>query len=352
MTGILEVKKWRDFFTRGSRFFIAFGGVYRVSESLTTKIQSQLDAAIPGCPTGKAYERVGARHATSSPPAVLIAGIGRLGNSIVQVLNSLVIASHLGSKQIYFHVFEAIGNVSLTLSATVRLSPLRVARAARFRPPEVVWRTYAMTPFGVLQDPFDGVFDLAREELRRGLAVLQRPSPRSPADDVLTVYIRSGDIFAGPSEPDYGQPPWAFYEKVLQFKAWSRVELVTEDKGNPTYEPILEWCRERDTPVDVLGATLNEAVEAVMCSSHLVSARGTFVPSLLFLTDDDKEVFQFQDEKNPLMGGGNLTLWRVTDKDGIYVASVMSRNWANTEAQRALMLDYPADSLSDIVRMP
>jgi len=352
VTGILDVKKWRDFFTRGSRFFIAFGGVYRVSESLTAEIQSQLDAAIPGCPAGRAYERIGAPRATSSPPAVLIAGVGRLGNSIVQVLNSLAIARHLHSSQIYFHVFQAIGNASLSLSATIRLSPLRIARARRFRPPGVIWRTYAMTPLGVLQDPFDKGFELAREELRRGLNVLQRSLPRSPADDVLTVYLRSGDIFAGPSEPDYGQPPWAFYEKVLQFKAWSRVELVTEDKGNPTYEPILEWCRKRSTPVDVLGASLEEAVEAVLRSSHVVSARGTFVPSLLFLTDDDKEVFQFHDERNPLMGGGNVSLWRVTDNDGDYVASVMSRNWANTEAQRALMLDYPADSLSEIVRMP
>ena len=79
MTGILNAKKWRDLFTRGRRFFLAFGGVYRVSESLTAEIQSQLDAAIPGCPAGRAYERIGMRHAIS-PPAVLVAGIGRLGN--------------------------------------------------------------------------------------------------------------------------------------------------------------------------------------------------------------------------------------------------------------------------------
>jgi hypothetical protein len=352
VTGILDAKKWRDFLTRGSRFFIAFGGVYRVSESLTTQIQSRLDAAIPGCPSGRAYERIGALPASTASPELLISGIGRLGNSIVQVLNGLSIARQLGSNTVYFHLFDAIGNASLNLTPTLRLQPVRMVRRTLSRPPRVIWRTYAMTPFGVLQNPNDKVFQLAREELRRGLIVLQSPSFAPHKDGVLTIYLRSGDIFAGPSEPDYGQPPWAFYEKVLQFKPWTRVELVTEDDGNPNQEPILRWCRERDIPVDVIGARLEDAVQAVVRSSHLISARGTFVPSLLFLTDDDKEVFQFQDDKNPLMTRKNLTVWRVTDSDGHYVAAVMSRNWANTDAQRALMLDYPADSLSEIVRMP
>lgn len=351
MTRILSAKKWRDFLTRGSRFFIAFGGIYRVSELLTAEIQNQLDAKVPGCPNGRAYERMGARHSSSSTPAVLIAGIGRLGNSIVQVLNSLAIAGQLKSNRVYFHLFDAIGNASLNLTPTLRLEPLSMVRTTRSHPPKIIWRTYAMTSFGVLQDPFDNVFDLAREELRRGLNVPQKPSGAARDDGVLTVYLRSGDIFAGPSEPDYGQPPWAFYEKVLEFKPWTRVEIVAEDRGNPTYGPIFEWCRDRGIPVDVLGAKLEDAVEAVVRSTHLISARGTFVPSLLYLTNDDKEVFQFHDDKNRLMGGRNLTLWRVTDNDGDYVASVMSNNWANSEAQRALMLEYPADSLSEIVRM-
>lgn len=352
MTGIFDAKKWRDFFTRGKTFFIAFGGVYRVSETLTAETQRQLDAAVPGCPSGQAFERIGARHSPSQAPAVLITGVGRLGNSIVQVLNSLAIAGQLKSNRVYFHLFDAIGNASLNLTPTLRLEPLSVVRAARSLPPALIWRTYAMTPFGVLQDPQDPVFEPAREELRRGLNMPQGRSLAAREDGVLTVYLRSGDIFAGPSEPDYGQPPWAFYQKVLELRPWTRVELVSEDKGNPTYGPILEWCRERDIPVDILGANLEEAVETVLRSSHLVSARGTFIPSLLFLTNDAKEVFQFHDDKNPLMGGDNLTLWRVTDEDGEYVASVLSRNWANTDAQRALMLDYPADSLSEIVRMP
>jgi hypothetical protein len=352
VTGILDVKKWRDFFTRGSRFFIAFGGVYRVSQSLTAEIQSQLDAALPDCPAGRAYQRIGVLPASTASPEILISGIGRLGNSIVQVLNSLSIARQLESNTVYFHLFDAIGNATLTLTPTLRLQPLRMVRRTLSRPPRVIWRTYAMTPFGVLQDPNDKVFQLAREGLRRGLTVLQGPSFAPHKEDVLTIYLRSGDIFAGPSEPDYGQPPLAFYEKVLEFKPWSRVEMVAEDEGNPNQVPILRWCQERDIPVDVIGARLEDAVQAVVRSTHLISARGTFIPSLLFLTDDDKEVFQFQDDKNPLMTGKNLTLWRVTDNDGHYVAAVMSRNWANTEAQRALMLDYPGDSLSEIVRMP
>lgn len=341
----------RTFLTRGNSVFFSLGAIYVLSEKRGKDFQRDLRRVLPSAPPGQAFVRWGLRNGQKGERAVLITGVGRLGNSILQTLNTTMLAKVFDTTEAFYHRFDAVNNQPLTLSGGITLSKLPFFTPDNGFRPRLIWRTYALNSDAPLRPPRDDEFSTTRDSLANALVPTFKCAGETPLNS-LTIYLRSGDVFSEKPEPHYAQPPWAFYEKVLQFKAWSRVKLVTEDKGNPTYEPILEWCRERDTPVDVLGATLNEAVEAVMSSSHLVSARGTFVPSLLFLTDDDKEVFQFQDEKNPLMGGGNLTLWRVTDKDGIYVASVMSRNWANTEAQRALMLDYPADSLSEIVRMP
>jgi hypothetical protein len=180
------------------------------------------------------------------------------------------------------------------------------------------------------------------------LGIRQSARNKSTLDKQITIYLRSGDIFAGPSEPDYGQPPWAFYEKVLEYREWSAVELVAEDHGNPNHGLILKWCEQKGLKVTERGETLSDAIDAVVNSSNLVSARGTFVPSLVFLSEGPKNIFQFHDRANPLTCRKGLTILRVTDKSGDYISSVMSRNWVNSEAQRKLMVTYPIDSLSAV----
>lgn len=348
MTKLLRLKTWRDFLTRGSKYFIAFGGIYRVSANRTREISGQLEACIPNCPSGQAYVRLGVGSTGGGTRAILITGIGRLGNSIVQVLNGLLIAQELSANKVYFHVFNAISNRSLRLSPTIDLEQIRFIRDRRLRPPQIIWRTYAMAPFGVLADPCEANFQLTRTELRQSLGLAQTTQAKLPQDSQLTIYLRSGDIFAGPSEPDYGQPPWAFYEKVLEYREWSAVELVAEDHGNPNHGLILKWCEQRGLKVTERGETLPDAIDAVVNSSNLVSARGTFVPSLAFLSEGPKNIFQFHDPKNPLTCREDLTILQVTDKSGEYISSVMSRNWVNSAAQRRLMVSYPKESLSAV----
>lgn len=348
MKKFLRVKIWRDFFTRGRNYFIAFGGVYRASKSMTEEMSQQLEASIPNCPAGQAYVRLGFDRRKNATKAVLITGIGRLGNSIVQVLNGFLIARKLSANKVYFHVFNAISNQSLMLSPTIALEQVRLVPSRGVNPPGIIWRTYAMTPSGVLDNPCGELYQDARNGLRKSLGIRQSARNKSTLDKQITIYLRSGDIFAGPSEPDYGQPPWAFYEKVLEYREWSAVELVAEDHGNPNHGLILKWCEQKGLKVTERGETLSDAIDAVVNSSNLVSARGTFVPSLVFLSEGPKNIFQFHDRANPLTCRKGLTILRVTDKSGDYISSVMSRNWVNSEAQRKLMVTYPIDSLSAV----
>lgn len=350
MKNFLDVKTWRDFFTRGRKYFIAFGGLYRASDRVTHDIAQQLEAGIPDCPSGQAFVRLGSTAKPGATRATLITGIGRLGNSIVQVLNALLIAEELPANKVYFHSFNAVDNRSLKLTPAITMERIRLARNPRLRPPEIIWRTYAMTPFGVLANPCEAEFQSARSELRSGLGIDQTGPTNANQEKRLTIYLRSGDIFAGPSEPDYGQPPWAFYEKVLDYKDWSAVELVAEDHGNPNRDLILKWCEREGLEITEYGEQLSDAVQVVLTSSNLVTARGTFIPALVFLSEGPKNIFQFHDERNPLTCRRDVTIFRVTDTRGDYISSVMSRNWVNSAAQRTLMVSYPKESLSPVMK--
>lgn len=350
MKRFFRLKAWRDFLTRGNSFFIAFGGIYKRSESAAAEIEQLLTPSLSHVPSGQAYVRLGARFARNDSRAVLIAGIGRLGNSIVQVVNGFLIAQQLSAKELLFHRFDAIGNNQLRLSKNVALMKLVMSPSRRSQSPRIIWRTYAMTEGGVLSNPCSEEVQGVREALRSGLAVANSLVSEMTGHNVLSIYLRSGDIFSGPSEPDYGQPPWAFYEKVLKFRPWARVELIAEDRGNPNHDLIVKWCTDSNVPLHLAGQDLGDAIRAVAHASNLVTARGTFVPAIVFLSEGPKEVFQFHDERNPLMCRENLTLWRVTDVQGEYASSLLAKNWQNSEEQRKLMVSYPESCLSEVLK--
>jgi len=352
MRRIFSRKAWRDFLTRGNCLFIALGGIYVFSPRATQSISQELSSHMPQFPKGQAFVRWGLRPASSFQPDILIAGIGRLGNSIVQVINSIILARHLGSRVILYPLFAAIDNSDVVLGDRLSLHRMPLLPARAFSSPHVLWRTHAMTPAGVLAPPDGDDFERVQTLMGPALGFLSEWRTTETRTDVLTIYLRSGDIFAGPSEPDYGQPPWAFYKKVLHFQDWSEVQVVAEDSANPNFSLIRSWCKQRNIPFSHHGETLNGAVTHVVRARNLVTARGTFVPSLVFLSRGKRNVFQFHDDPNPLMAIPEVSVYRVLDVRGDYVGEVMSGNWRNTEHQLSLMVNYPDDAVSEIVDPP
>lgn len=309
----------------------------------------QLRECVHEPPAGQAYIRLGRKDRSQTSVALLITGVGRLGNSIVQVLNCVFLANQLSAKTILFHEFNAIGNRMVQLSSSTALRRLSIFPRRGFTPPDKIWRTYAMTNFDVFPEPCDGQYSSVRGELVGGFGFGPR-RPTKESEGILTIYLRSGDIFSGPSEPDYGQPPWVFYEKILEFRKWTAVEIVSEDEANPNFRLISKWCSKHNIAFMSKGAELAEAVSAVLNASNLVSARGTFVPSLVYLSEGPKTIFQFHDERSPLLCREDIELWTVEDLAGNYVSKVLSGNWKNSQEQRALMVSYPRESLSDVRR--
>lgn len=327
--------------------FLALGAIYVRRPGLDKRIQSKLNDSFPGAPLGQAYVRWGLRRATEPRLGILIAGVGRLGNSVLQSLNVRSLGRVLHSGIAFYHRFDAVDNRPLQFGEEFSLQRLPVLG---FRPkerPDIIWRTYALDGESPLDSPTSRSSHQVRDTLRQRILEQLEPLSTEPPR-TLTVYLRSGDVFCEEPEPHYGQPPWAFFERVLEFRSWTKVVVVSEDRLNPVHALIIEWCRKNEVTVEETGASLGEAIRVIMSASNLTSANGTFIPSLLFLSEGNKDVFCFQDSVNPLLERKGLTIWCVRDVEGGYIQSVMSRNWSNSPSQRKLMVEYPKAFLSEV----
>jgi hypothetical protein len=168
--------------------------------------------------------------------------------------------------------------------------------------------------------------------------------PALPSDHMV-IHLRGGDVF-GPRKPAaYGQPPLGYYELLLDSRSWSAVTIVHEDLRNPVLAPLLEGCRQRGLPVFEQSGSVQEDIAFLLRAQTLVAGRGTFVPAIAGLSRHAKEVFYFEDKFTLFPPVPGLRLTRVVDGKGDYVRQALSKNWANTQEQRDLMVTYPATNL-------
>jgi len=161
----------------------------------------------------------------------------------------------------------------------------------------------------------------------------------------LVIHLRGGDVF-GPRKPaSYGQPPLAFYERILDHERWSAVTVVHEDSKNPLLKPLLESCTARKIPVTTQSEKARDDIAVLLLASTLAAGRGTFMPAVVGLSRNVERVFYFHDKfpLHPPVAG--VETIRISDKEGTYVRDVLSNNWKNSEYQRDLMLTYPQGNL-------
>jgi hypothetical protein len=342
-------KKIELFLTRGARFAVLEGGLYLRSAFFTRTFHAGPD--IPSGLGGLAMVRVSPRwllrfHSSPRVDAVLVEGFGRLGNSVIQVLNAFTLAKKLGAKIVLFHRFDLINNATLSLGAGVSLERTSlVGKRSRVRP-LLIWRTAAMRGTEILDKPCSPEAATARAALSEGFAKAQ--SGRQEPPDTLTVHIRSGDVFWSSPHPGYGQPPLAFYTQVISHRSWKSVAVISEDLGNPVSDAVTRWCENEGIQVTQQCLDLPGTIE-LLASAHAIAAgRGTFVPALVYLFPRERELYLFEPSHEPLLCDPSVTLYEVTDSEGHYVEQILSKNWHNNQAQRTMMLEYAVSSLSEV----
>ena len=335
--------------TRGNRWAFLDGGLYLHSDRVSHEIRNS--GRLPRDIAGQAMVRFSLLRprpsmAKDRPVALLISGVGRAGNSIIQTMNSVAIANELGTTSIRFHQFDLIGNRRVDLGAGVTLTRIKPWGRPIRSAPTTLWKTRATKGDQLLLDPCSrrGV------EVRAALSQVMFPAgPRRESQTgTLTIHVRSGDIFSPDPHPGYGQPPLAFYTAVIQKVRPRQVHILSEDHLNPVADALVAWCREHKVAAKHECPSLVEAMEHLFSADTIACGRGTFVPAIASLSPVAQNIYVFEPGNLQLLCDDTISVHAVQDNHGQYRDEILSHNWQNSGNQRALMLSYPETHLTEV----
>ena len=292
------------------------------------------------------YRRVFAGRQVTNPRVMaLVVDLGRLGNALSRISKGVVTAREqhwtgvIIPRLSHFPAYAPlIGRESVRVNGFVATcgddrwglgeSPdLIVRREFHHEPIEPDAKTRAMVK-NVVGSLFSG---LRREE-------------ELTAKD-LVVHVRSGDIYFREGVGNWGQPPAAYYEKIIREEPWSRVFVVCEDNESPVLRPIAALCESLGIEHVFQSGTLAEDLALLARATNLVVGRGTFAPAVVLLNMALEKVVFFEDRFDSKFVDPSTELVRVVDEQGTYRESVLQGRWVNSEEQRELMVSYPMSAL-------
>ena len=338
--------------TRGNQWAFLDGGLYLRSEPETQAIRES--GRVPHDIPGQAMVRFSVfqrRHPVKRdrPLSVLISGVGRAGNSIIQTMNSVAIANALETSSIRYHQFDLIDNRRVDLGAGVTLTRIK-PWGRHIRPaPRILWKTRATKGDQLLLDP------CSPQGMNVRAALSQVMFPDGPRGEeqvgTLTIHVRSGDIFSRNPHPGYGQPPLAFYTAVIQKIKPPQVLIVSEDHLNPVADALVSWCTEQGVVVKHHCLGLVDTMEQLFSAETIACGRGTFVPAIASLSPVAQNIYVFEPGNLQLLCDATISVYAVRDTHGEYREKILSQNWHNSEDQRALMLSYPETHLSEAEKL-
>ena len=142
-------------------------------------------------------------------------------------------------------------------------------------------------------------------------------------ENFLVIHIRSGDIFKYPHSK-YVPPPISYYIEEISRKKYKKIIIVCEDRINPVVNELL---RLYDNAVHSIN-TLNEDIRLILGATNIISSVGTFVSSLLMLSDNIKH-HHGKDFENELLKDYYLIMkpWKNTTKQKNYIISYKYIEW-------------------------
>lgn len=156
------------------------------------------------------------------------------------------------------------------------------------------------------------------------------------ANNVLVIYIRSGDIFKNKENPNpkYISAPFYFYDYIIKTykNKYQEFYLISEDKLNPVIQKLL------NTYSFILhkNRSLEKDITKVIRSHDLVSCYGTFIPGLLFVKNNIKNIYipDFIDDE--LYKNHNINIIKI-ELPKFYKTI---NSWKNTQIQNDYLIKY------------
>lgn len=267
---------------------------------------------------------------------------GRLGNSILQMQNAVMVALQYNVESVYFEQYSKKPLLFPNSDGAQRKS-ITDAQLANINDFSVT--LFDIDKLKILLPDFDSqgvdraiVLQKVRDFFLSALEVEQTGKDFDVGS--LVIHIRSGDIFRCP-HPLYVQPPYSYYKAIIEARPWKEIILVAEDRVNPTINAMLREYKQ----IQLQGQSFKDAVRIVLNASTVVAGTGYFVPEILALSRGVKHLFRFSGSRitRSLYDNGDCT----ARSDPICVSGYIER-WKNTLSQRRKMIDFQLEQHCDL----
>lgn len=144
-------------------------------------------------------------------------------------------------------------------------------------------------------------------------------------ENFLVIHIRSGDIFGQNPHTMYIPPPLSYYTKEINKHKYEKIIIICEDKINPIVNKLLELYKNSVYNKN----TLEEDIRIILGAKNIISSVGTFIRSLMLLSDNIESYIKPNNEVICSMDCFN-------EED----YNKIMKPWRNTQTQRDYMLTY------------
>jgi hypothetical protein len=242
---------------------------------------------------------------------------GRLGNFLIQIKNSLHIAFYY-NYNVILPVHSLLNTTYIIINKEVTLGNKIITDKSNFFYKRLI------------QNIDKCVFDINADKIIMIMKDIFKIKNISPLENnELVIHIRSGDIFKLKPHSGYIMPPLSYYTNIIEQKKYKNIYLLAEDCINPCINQLLQLY-----PTIIFKLqSLEEDIKIILAARNIVMSFGTFIPSLLMLSNNKKNVY------SPSYSGYNNPDCRVHITDLQEYHNIMTP-WRNTVEQREIMLTY------------
>jgi len=127
-------------------------------------------------------------------------------------------------------------------------------------------------------------FSIFKSEILRNL-----PKVQTNQND-LYIHIRGGDIFMDPKVGDsYAQPPYCFYDAVINSKRYDNIYLFSIDEQNPVLIKLLK----RHEEIIYNKVNLSYVIAYLANAYNIVGSISSFITGIIKLNDNLKNLYEY-----------------------------------------------------------
>lgn len=275
----------------------------------------------------------------SGKEALRISGFGRFGNSLRQILNALYIRERLEVKTLYIPKLWYIQN-NLPFISIVDEEECSLEKNNDIF-------THDFFHISKLDLPFSRKFNYSEiYKKHKDIFVFKKECDYKIMDTDLVIHFRSGDIFENNIHKGYGQPPFAFYRKLIEEKSWNIVYCVFENMSNPVIGKVTDYLSTNKIEYRCICSDLEGDISFLVNAVNLVVSPGTFTWAISIISENIKNIYYFHSLSDYDIYPKHLTYIGLFDKSQLYINSIMNNNWINSPEQIQMMIEYDINNIS------